>query len=273
MFERVSDSVFFVPNVYGSNFSCVELDDGLVFVDAGMLTSYADEFRRGMETHFRKKASTLVLTHAHIDHFMGMGAFSDCELVAASSAKPRIDTFLGMVFDETRLSRMENIFPYIRQAVDEGKLRSPTRWAESDEYIGEGLRFTVHGGHSACSSGILFEPDGVLFAGDLVQANGYPYFGEPDTDIQSWINALEGWSKADLRLVVPGHGPVVSPDYLRGVSGYFRELVEVLRELKRDGLTAEEACSHPDIPLGYWDRDAVKTPTYDNSIKRLFGNL
>ena len=68
-----------------------------------------------------------------------------------------------------------------------------------------------------------------------------PIFGEPDTDIQSWVRALDAWESSDIAHVLPGHGPAVAKSYLRGVSGYFRDLTESLRQLKLENISVKEA--------------------------------
>jgi hypothetical protein len=45
----ISPSVVMAENPNGSNLTCIALDDGLVFVDAGLVTSIAADFRKAME--------------------------------------------------------------------------------------------------------------------------------------------------------------------------------------------------------------------------------
>ena len=48
----VSPSVVMAENSNGSNLTCIALDDGLIFVDAGLITDIAAEFRTTMEQRF-----------------------------------------------------------------------------------------------------------------------------------------------------------------------------------------------------------------------------
>ena len=70
---------------YGSNITCIALDEGLVFVDASLSTAVAGQFRKDMEARFERKTIALILTHGHLDHFLGMGAFADVEVIAAAA--------------------------------------------------------------------------------------------------------------------------------------------------------------------------------------------
>jgi glyoxylase-like metal-dependent hydrolase (beta-lactamase superfamily II) len=175
-------------------------------------------------------------------------------------------------FNEERLSRMENNFPYIREGIKEGEFLEPTIWVES-EYESKGIAFKVHGGHSACSSSIHIPRENCVALGDLVQSERSPYFGEPDTDINAWVGALEAWEGSDIAHVLPGHGPVTAKSYLGEVSGYFRDLKEMLRSLKAENTPTEGIHLNEALPSGYWPQGSPKSPAHYFSIKRLYNNL
>jgi glyoxylase-like metal-dependent hydrolase (beta-lactamase superfamily II) len=144
---QVADLVAIAVNEYGSNLVCLELEDELVFVDAGLLTSYTAEFREAMEVKTGKKASTLILSHAHIDHFFGIGAFSDCDVVAAESSEPRLERFVNLEYTEEVIRDRERIFPKLREAVGQAELRMPTTLVEDTLTVGDDeIFFKVEGG-------------------------------------------------------------------------------------------------------------------------------
>lgn len=272
MYKWVSDSVVVAENEHGSNIICVALNDELIFIDGGLLHGYTFKFRGEMERHYGLESTTLYITHAHIDHILAMNAFSDCEIVAAEAARPRFEAHMATDFTEERLSRMEGVFPRIRDGVRDGKFLEPRTWVES-RHGHKGVVFNVHGGHSACSSSVYIPEENCVALGDLVQSERPPYFGELDTDIQSWINALDAWEVSDIDHVLPGHGPVVSKGYLGGVSGYFRDMRESLRSLKSENIPEGEVHLCESLPQGYWPKDAVKKPAHYYSIRRLYVNL
>jgi glyoxylase-like metal-dependent hydrolase (beta-lactamase superfamily II) len=273
-YTETSVSTVLAENEYGSNLACIALEDTLVFVDAGLLTPFTAEFRERMEERFNLEASTLIITHAHLDHIFGMDAFRDCEVVAAKAGRPRFEKFLSTEYDEEFIRNRERVFPFFREAVETVTLRSPEHWVEGEEVLCEGeLVMKVVGGHSNCSSSIHFPRERVLVTGDLLQVDRYPYFGEPDTDLGRWINALRSWEGMELDALLPGHGRPVGRSYLEGVGRFFEEMVEVVTELKAEGVAEEEVSSHPRIPSGYWPADAVKKPAYDFSIVNLYKRL
>ncbi len=272
MYKWITKSVVMAENEHGSNIYCVALSDELVFIDAGMLNGYTSKFKEAMEVYYGLTASTLFITHAHIDHILAMNAFSDCEIIAAEAAKPRFETQMATDFNEKRLSRMENNFPYIREGIKEGEFIEPSIWVES-EYEAKGIAFKVHGGHSACSSSIHITGENCVALGDLVQSERPPYFGEPDTDIENWIEALEAWEGSEIAHVLPGHGPVTAKGYLGGISGYFRDLTESLRSLKNENIPVDGIHLNESLPSGYWPEDSPKNPAHYYSIRRLYASL
>jgi len=270
---QVTDAVAIAVNEYGSNLACVTLEDELIFVDAGLLTWYASEFRAAMEDKHGKKASTLLLTHGHIDHFFGMKAFSDCEVIAAEAARSRLEYFWDLEFTEEYAESRSGIFPYLKEAIEDYELRLPTRWIRNKLSIGDVLSFEVIGGHSAGSSVVVSEPLLVCIAGDLVQAERYPYFGEPDTDLGKWVQTLRKWSAMDILHVLPGHGPPVTAAYLQGVAEFFEDLTQKVSELKQRGVSVDEVSTHTELPKGYWPIDVVRNPGYDFSVRNLYESV
>lgn len=269
---QVTDAVAIAVNEFGSNLICVALEDELVFVDAGLLTWYASEFRAAMEDRHGKKASTLVLTHGHLDHFFGMKAFSDCEVVAAEAARSRLEYFCDLEFTAEYAERRSGVFPYLKEAVEDFELRMPTSWVGDKLSIGGVLSFEVVGGHSSGSSVVVGESLGVIVAGDLVQSERYPYFGEPDTDLGKWVRALRRWSSLNMH-VLPGHGPPVTSAYLGEVAEFFESLTSKVGDLKQGGVSVDDVLARPELSMGYWPTDAERKPAYDFSVRNLYESV
>jgi len=274
VYQQVTDSVTVAVNEYGSNLVCLELEDELIFVDAGLLTSYTAEFRKAMEAITGKSASTLIMTHAHLDHLFGMGAFKDCNVIAAEASKSRFERFINLEYTEDVIRDRERVFPYFREAATQIELRMPTTLVKDTLTVGDDeIFFKVEGGHSACSSSVHYKSGRVMAAGDLVQAERYPYFGEPDTDLGRWIDALATWEALDIIHVLPGHGPMVTREYLGSVRTFIRDMLASVKQLKEQGVAVDDIIHHPDLPSGYWPHDAERKPAYDYSIRNLYQHL
>jgi len=274
-YDQVTENVTLLKMNQGSNIICIALDNELVFIDSGLNTIIARDFRREMEKKYERKASMLILTHGHIDHFLGMGAFSDCRIIAAEAGKKRFERFVYLEFTEEILDNMSRVFPSIKVAVAIAKLSMPNIWVKERKIYGKNqeLVFQIIGGHSSCSSTIYYAPDKILIVGDLIQADVYPYFGEPDTDMSKWIGALKEWEAEDFQFILPGHGGVLSKNYIPKVRIFFEKLIEELANFKSEGVTEDDLVKKALLEEGYWPEDAVRKPAYNFSVLNLYRNL
>jgi glyoxylase-like metal-dependent hydrolase (beta-lactamase superfamily II) len=251
----ISPSVVMAENPNGSNLTCIALDDGLVFVDTGLITSIAAEFRTAMEQRFDRPTKYLFLTHGHIDHIFAMGAFADVDVVAASSEKPLFEHQLAIEWNEKQRAMYTGIFPAFPDAVDTAEPFLPTVWVDGERTFGNGdstVVFATTGGHTIGSSYVWFPGEGVLVGGDLVQVDKYPYFGDQTNDLAAWISALKSWHAMEPAKICPGHGRAVDRDYLRLEWKYFEALIAALQKLKAEGVPVEQAVVHESLPPAYW---------------------
>ena len=251
----ISPSVVMAENPNGSNITCIALDDGLVFVDAGLVTSIAADFRTAMEERFDRPTKYLVLTHGHVDHFFAMGAFADVEVVAASPEKALFEQQLAIEWNEERKAMWAGVFPAFMDAFDTAEPFLPTIWVEGEQIFGSGEKtavFATTGGHTTGSSYLWFPSERVLVGGDLVQVDKYPYFGDQTNDLSAWIRALKSWHAMEPKAICPGHGRAVDRNYLRLEWEYFEALIAALTKLKAEGVPIEEAVVDPSLPAAYW---------------------
>jgi glyoxylase-like metal-dependent hydrolase (beta-lactamase superfamily II) len=53
---------------------------------------------------------------------------------------------------------------------------------------------------------MMVEPDGVLFAGDIVQNGRIPFMNSDDVSTTHWLKALDDVRALDPKYIIPGHG-------------------------------------------------------------------
>ncbi|MBN1328163.1 MAG: MBL fold metallo-hydrolase [Candidatus Heimdallarchaeota archaeon] len=268
LYHEITTSIVFAKNMGGSNSGCIALPTELIFIDAGLNTLEAAEFRKAMEEKFQRKASALILTHGHVDHFFAMGAFSDLKVIASDAARAGIERYVKAQYTEQLINNLEMYFPGFGEAVKVAKLFMPNVWFNENLSLGENNEIFIKlvGGHSSCSSTIFFLPEKVIFSGDLLQVDTSPYFGEPDNDLTKWINELKFWEESNIQAFIPGHGRVVDVNYVKTVRIFFEELILMLNRYKDTNIPDEEIMSQPDMPKGYWPDNGLKKSTYIYSI-------
>jgi glyoxylase-like metal-dependent hydrolase (beta-lactamase superfamily II) len=257
----------------GSNISCVALGDGLVFFDASLSTRTATAFRREMEARFERPTVALVLTHAHLDHILGMAAFDDVRVYAAAAGRPRWQELLAVDWDERSIAGYASVFPTLPQELPDAVLRLPTDWFDDELDLGAAEdRVVVRrtGGHTVDSSSAVVGGGAVVIAGDLVQARRRPYFGEPDTDFAAWIGALKTWETLEVNAVCPGHGPVIDRAELGEMRRWFEAAAAAAKKLKAEGVSMEEIAARDELASGYWPDDDATPRWWGYCIARLY---
>jgi glyoxylase-like metal-dependent hydrolase (beta-lactamase superfamily II) len=105
-------------------------------------------------------------------------------------------------------------------------------------------------GHSK-SDAVLFLPrEGIVFMSDLLFIGCHPWLGVGDPDSLSHI--LEDISDLAPKLLVPGHGPVGTPDSLKVMRQYVSTLDGLARKMVKDG-EPEETIDTMAIPAPFAD--------------------
>lgn len=111
---------------------------------------------------------------------------------------------------------------------------------------------TFGGGHTD-SDALLYLPDEcILFAGDLLFNGVHPFLGNghPDT----WLRIYDKLDSLDphCEVVVPGHGPVTTPDAFAALRRYIPALRKLVTAIQQNRGTADDAAVRA-IPAAFSD--------------------
>jgi cyclase len=159
----------------------------------------------------------------------------------------------------------------MRKKVDGLRITLPTETFEErrDLDLG-GVRIEVihFGGHTPGSSVVWLPEAGVLFAGDLLFVERYPYIG--DADVPALIAALKRLRRFDAQTIVPGHGPLCGDAAITGMSDYLRETWSRTVDHLAQGHTADQAASDPEYPR-YAEGSAERY--HETNIRVMYGQL
>ena len=252
--DHISDHVYGnLSGETGGNVGIIELDDYVIAVDAQYPVSGRD-FRSSIASVTVKPVTHLCLTHYHGDHIFGTQAFEDCEIVAHRQLKATMEENLRNVwaperreqfFADIKANRPENLWLY------EGlRIVLPTRVFD-DRYELDGVEIIHMGGHSADSSIVYFRDDRVLFAGDLIFAQMFPWAGDPSADPDQWIDAFNHLLNMKFDTIIPGHGPLCDKTEIRIQRDWFKAVRDHMKTLIAQGITIEDAVQDPGYPIFY----------------------
>ena len=140
---------------------------------------------------------------------------------------------------------------------------TPNSIFETSLTLGENEEIQIHhtGGHTAGHSLVYFVPERILFAGDLVFCQEYPYAGDPTNNPQIWIYSLEKILEMDIDTIIPGHGPLCDKAEIRLHLAYFRALEQWICNQIKFGATLTEVQK---------EKEAGPTPPYQLKAERRF---
>lgn len=252
--EKVTDRVYGSVNPAGGNAGMVLLETQVVVIDSQFL-SQAKVLRQEIERTTPKKVRFLLLTHSHSDHVFGNEIFRDCEIVAHRSLKARMEELLATTWSkeslEKQISELKKTDPERASRFEGVQITLPTRVFDEDFRITEnGLEVVMKhvGGHTRDSSVVYFPDEEVLFSGDLVFAESFPYGGDPTADPDEWLQALNDIMKMPVKTIVPGHGPVCDKREVQTYIKFIEGVKERMTEMIRAGKTAQEITKDEGYP-------------------------
>ena len=281
----IGKSVVMYEGQHNTNIICIELAEGLVFVDAGLQDDVAKGFRKKMEQRFDKKATHLILTHYHHDHLMGMVAFKDVEIIGSKTGnKKYLDDLQGRLSLENRKASVKQ---WKKLAVEQNWSPNETRdilWKyypkvellpttkAVDTYeIGKGeqkVLFKRIGGHSECSAYIYLPHEKIIligdnFVGDPSRVGGCFFGGLKESIIEFFDEIIALKPKT----ILPGHGPQTNVAYLEKARNYLEKFFKTLHEMYDEGIEPSEAANYKGLPEFYDEK-----PDYwdDRVVQRLY---
>lgn len=279
---EIGKNVVMCEREHNTNIICIELAEGLVFVDSGRQDDVAKEFRQQMEKRFNKKATHLLLTHYHQDHISGMSAFKDIEIIGSKTGhKKYLEDLKDSLSLESRKAQVEH---WKKLAVELNWGPSPSRdllWkyypkvemlpptiATNNIEIGSGKQKVIFkrvGGHTECSAYIYLPHEEMILIGDNFVGDpsrvGGCFFGGLRGNI---IDILDEIIKLKPKIIVPGHGPKTDLVYLTKAREYFKNLFKALKEIFDKGIKEADIYTYEGLPEffdekpDYWDRSVLR---------------
>jgi glyoxylase-like metal-dependent hydrolase (beta-lactamase superfamily II) len=181
-----------------------------VLVDAMTTVAEAEALADWVALHNRN-LETIYITHAHFDHFYGLGILLDRFPAARAITTPKALNAMQMSFSPTVERLARRLFP--------GQV--PTRLVAPEPYEpatffleGHELRIIEQGRTDCPDSTSLYVPSiGLIVAGDVVYNQCRMYVGDTTPESRrNWIEALDRLSALNPAIVVAGHKKPGAPD-------------------------------------------------------------
>jgi glyoxylase-like metal-dependent hydrolase (beta-lactamase superfamily II) len=206
-----------------------------VLVDAMCTVAEAEALANWIALHNRN-LETIYITHAHFDHFYGLGILLDRFPGARAIATPKTLNAIQMYLSRPVQQLARQLFP----GQVPTKLVAPEAY-ERDTFTLEGheIRIIEQGHTDSADTTSLYVPSiGLIVAGDVVYNQCRMYVGDTTPESRkNWIAALDGLAALNPATVVAGHkkpGAPDSPSTIQDTKRYLQDFDRLQKAAKSD---------------------------------------
>ncbi|HEX3427740.1 MAG TPA: MBL fold metallo-hydrolase, partial [Candidatus Limnocylindrales bacterium] len=233
---------------YDQNIGAILGDDGVLIVDTRISHRQADEILSDLRDLTALPVRAVVNTHGHNDHAFGNHRFRPAPIWGHERCARMIrDT--GAAQLATVAAAMPELAADLAQVV----LDPPDRTFDGDsdllDFDAGGRRIELRylgRGHTDNDIVVIVPDADVLFAGDLVEADATPYFG--DAYPLDWPASVEAMVDYATGAVVPGHGTVGDRAFVVRSMTEIRTIAELGRLVHGGVLELNEAVLRTPYP-------------------------
>jgi cyclase len=240
--QEVAPDILVGTEFYGANVGCVLTYDGAVLVDAPIIPSEADLWRKQLEEQTGAEFVYIFLTDSHPSHAIGNSHF-DAAPIANERAYRAMARFTPTMRERV-LDTFRDWAPDIAEQLADFQVTPPEITFDQDLTLyrgGRTMRITRLGGHTPATSVLFVEDAGVLFAGDLI-VNGMPPFVGQGASAE-WLVALDRVRQMAPRVIVPGHGPVGDMQLVDRLYDFLTRLRSGVSALVNEGRSKAEVAT------------------------------
>lgn len=266
--EQVSDHVWRFPGrIYNYNSGLIVSNDHAWVIDPGIAPDEVMAIRDFCQSH-GWLVETILVTHFHYDHILGVNAFEDKVVITHH------------LFDQ-EIKRMASISQRkIDRLIQYGDMTRPN-WSldvHSDWHIKRRQSFLIGElevivmpvpGHTLDQIGVYIRKDSLFWAADMLSDLEIPFLSQSAIDYQKTLEKISG---LDVDTIIPGHG---NPSRSRADSnervkrdlGYIREVRKKVKNGIRQGYSVDEiihVCDEIEFPnrednltAHHWNVEAV----------------
>jgi glyoxylase-like metal-dependent hydrolase (beta-lactamase superfamily II) len=207
--HRFSIKVFTSPDdQFWTNSVIVEGVHEVTLVDAQLTKTDAEKVLQQIE-QTKKPLSTIYITHAHADHFLGLEVFKEAyprvRIIATSAVVDRIN----MVYQE-KIDKWKKI-------LGSGATSHAAAISRFDgnfiEFEGAKIEVLKNIQGDTDENTMLWIPgQRILIAGDVLFNDMHVYIAETDSKARGkWLNSLQKIRDLKPSVVIPGHSKVGAP--------------------------------------------------------------
>lgn len=230
---------------FDQNVGAVVGADGVAVVDTRGSHRLADELRRDLRLLTRQPVVAVVNTHHHWDHSWGNARFGDSPIWGHVRCAERVAND-----SETRRRALVAQVPALADELMEVAFTPPTETFDEGAMVDLGDRQLelrhLGRGHTDNDIVVRVEDASVLFAGDLLENQAPPSFG--DAFPLAWAETAGRLVALVDGAVVPGHGGVGDRSFAERQAAELAQMAELARQVVAERIGHEAALRRSPFP-------------------------
>lgn len=251
---------------YDQNIVAVRGDDGFLVVDTRVSHRQADEILADLRELGALPVRAVVNTHGHSDHAFGNARFRPAPIWGHTRCA-------AMVRDTgaDQIARISAAIPDLGAELAEVVLDPPDQLFDDEATVpfdagGRVIELRYLGrGHTDNDIIVLIPDSGVVLAGDLLENDATPYFG--DGYPMDWPATVEALVALVTGPVVPGHGSVGDRAFAVRQMTEFRTIAELASLVHQGVIGLDDAVLRTPYPA-----DAAREPL-ERALAQVRGEL
>lgn len=238
--EELASGVFINTNYRGCTPAFIYTEEGIVLVDAPLIPKQAVDWRQQIEDEYPGQPLLfMVNTDHHRGHALGNQYFMPVTVIAHERAHKEMSGYT-----ENFKERVRNSFK--REPEIQGQLNNiiiiPPHITFTSRatllFGGRRIELLYVGGHTPATSIVWLPEEKLALVGDIVWIDQHPYMAQGNT--LEWLRALEMIRNLGAERLVPGHGPVCTPDATYRVAEYIDFMRGRVRDYYQEGKNKNE---------------------------------
>ncbi|MEZ4868621.1 MAG: MBL fold metallo-hydrolase [Caldilineaceae bacterium] len=241
--EELAPGIFINTHYRGCTPGFIHTEEGIVMVDAPLIPKQAIDWREQIEAEYPSHPLLFMInTDHHRGHALGNQYFMPCKVIAHERAHKEMSGYT-----ENFKERVRNSFkrePEIQAQLNDIEIVPPhiTFTHRATMLYGDRqVELIFVGGHTPATSLVWLAAESICFVGDIVWVDQHPYMAQGNT--LEWLRALELIRNLGAERLVPGHGPVCTPDATYRVAEYILFMRQRVRDYYLAGKNKNETKS------------------------------
>lgn len=241
-----------IPNAHNRGYMVNSVlivgDRGVTVVDTGSSHEIGEHLKKAMRAISAKPVTRVVNTHHHGDHVLGNTAFAGSEIASSENCRKLVQQ-LGYEWIAMMEGMVGSPLPGTRPVA--ATVTYPALSKTPVELDGVRMEYWVPAGsHTPGDLMILLPDEKILIAGDVLVNEIVPNMR--DASLKNWIATLEAIMAADVKIIIPGHGPLMTQDDVQRLHRMFVAFYQGVEAGYKKGL--QDADLRQSMDLSEWQK-------------------